>query len=53
MSTFIANAQLALENSKWHVIDANGQVQATAEEMVLMGYSNTPNLKLLVFIKVY
>ena len=26
MSTFIANAQHAIENSRWHVIDANGQV---------------------------
>src|SRR3954466_12395340 len=26
MSTFIANAQHATENSRWHVIDANGQV---------------------------
>ena len=40
MSTFIANAQQALENSKWHVIDANGQVLgriATVAARLLQG----------------
>jgi large subunit ribosomal protein L13 len=40
MSTFIANAQQAIENSKWHVIDANGQVLgriATVAARLLQG----------------
>lgn len=40
MSTFIANAQQATENSKWHVIDANGQVLgriATVAARLLQG----------------
>ena len=40
MSTFIANAQHALENSRWHVIDANGQVLgriATVAARLLQG----------------
>ena len=40
MSTFIANAQHATENSRWHVIDANGQVLgriATVAARLLQG----------------
>jgi len=40
MSTFIANAQYAIENSRWHVIDANGQVLgriATVAARLLQG----------------
>jgi large subunit ribosomal protein L13 len=40
MSTFIANAQHALANSKWHVIDADGQVLgriATVAARMLQG----------------
>ena len=40
MSTFIANAQHAIENSRWHVIDANGQVLgriATVAARLLQG----------------
>jgi large subunit ribosomal protein L13 len=40
MSTFIANAQSATENSRWHVIDASGQVLgriATVAARMLQG----------------
>ena len=40
MSTFMANAQHAAENSRWHVIDADGQVLgriATAAARLLQG----------------
>ena len=40
MSTFIANAQYATDNSRWHVIDADGQVLgriATVAARLLQG----------------
>ena len=40
MSTFIASAQHAVENSRWHVIDADGQVLgriATVAARLLQG----------------
>jgi large subunit ribosomal protein L13 len=40
MSTFIVNAQSATENSRWHVIDASGQVLgriATVAARMLQG----------------
>ena len=40
MSTFIANAQYAIDNSHWHVIDADGQVLgriATVAARLLQG----------------
>ena len=40
MSTFIASAQYAVENSRWHVIDADGQVLgriATVAARLLQG----------------